>query len=338
MRRLVHGFAVVALALALPLPPPAQAQAHTRPLAIVVHGGAGTLRREAMTPEREAAYHEALGRALDAGYEVLERGGSSLDAVVAAVRILEDAPLFNAGRGAVLNRDGEAELDAAVMDGRNREAGAVASVRTVRNPVELARLVMQQSPHVLLAGAGAEAFAAERNVTLVPNVWFRTPERERQLQDVLRRREDANAAALEPAHRFGTVGAVAIDRHGNLAAATSTGGTTAKHPGRIGDAPLIGAGTYADNAACAVSATGQGEFFIRSVAAHDICALHAYRRLSLAAAAREVVQGKLRTMGAEGGVIALDPEGNVVMEFNTSGMYRGVRTSAGRRETAIFSP
>ena len=313
------------------------------PVAIVIHGGAGVIERSRMTPERAASYRAGLGAALDAGYEVLERGGSSLDAVVAAVRHLEDDPQFNAGRGAVLNQDGDAELDAAIMDGAGPRAGAVAGVHHVRNPIELARLVMDKSPHVLLVAGGAEEFALEQGMVLVPRSYFRTEAREHELQEA--RRAAAARATGKPTTLIalpagllgmGTVGAVALDRAGNLAAATSTGGLTNKHRGRVGDTPLIGAGTYASNDSCAVSGTGEGEYYIRQVVAYDVCALVQYRRMSLAQAVHEVVQVKLRRTGGEGGVIALDRSGNIAMDFNSAGMFRGARDSRGRREIAMY--
>jgi beta-aspartyl-peptidase (threonine type) len=301
-------------------------------VAIAIHGGAGTMSAEQLGPDGGGAYRKALGTALDAGYAVLERGGSSLDAVTAAVRLLEDDPLFNAGRGAVLAHDGTAELDASIMDGRHRRAGAVAGLRHVRNPIELARRVMDASPHVMLSGAGAEEFALEQGFALVPNSYFETPLRRSQLERVLHGR----SAPREELQGLGTVGAVALDRDGNLAAATSTGGMTGKRWGRIGDSPIIGAGTFADNDSCAVSGTGHGEYFIRSVVAYDVCALVAYRGWSLARAAREVVQSKLKERGGDGGVIAIDRGGNVVMEFNGDGMFRAMRDSRGRRSIAIL--
>ena len=301
-------------------------------IALVIHGGAGTIARADMTPDREAAYREGLGAALDAGYAALDRGASSLDAVSTVVRMLEDNPLFNAGKGAVLTHDGYAELDAAIMDGRELRAGAVTGLRHIQHPVDLARAVMEKSPHVMLSGAGAEEFALTQGFQLLPNSWFETPPRRQQLERVLQGRLDG--ARNPPA--LGTVGAVALDRLGNLAAATSTGGMTNKRYGRIGDTPIIGAGTYANNQSCAVSATGSGEFFIRAVVAHDICALVQYKSWPLAKAAQEVVQRKLVALSGDGGVIALDPAGNVAMEFNSEGMFRGVRTANGRREIAIY--
>ena len=311
----------------------AAAAAPPAPVAIVIHGGAGVIERSKMTAEHAAAYRAGLAAALDAGYAVLERGGTSHDAVVAAVRHMEDDPQFNAGRGAVLDEGGDAELDAAIMDGAGPRAGAVAAVYHVKNPIELARLVMDRSPHVLLVGDGAEEFALEQGVALVPRGYFRTEARTRQLEE---ERRAAAARAAGSAGSMGTVGAVALDRTGNLAAATSTGGLSNKHRGRVGDSPLIGAGTYANNESCAVSGTGDGEYFIRQVVAYDVCALVQYRHMALAAAVHEVVQVKLRRTGGEGGVIALDRAGNIAMDYNSAGMFRGARDSRGRREIAIY--
>ncbi len=249
-----------------------------------------------------------------------------------AVKLLEDNPLFNAGRGAVLTHDGDASLDASIMEGRELRAGAVAGLRHVRNPIELARRVMEHSPHVMLVGAGAEEFALEQGMDLVPNSYFETPARRAQLERVLR-------GAVRPPNELsalGTVGAVALDAQGNVAAATSTGGMTNKRWGRVGDSPIIGAGTYANNASCAVSATGHGEFFIRYAVAHDICSLVQYKGWSLERAAREVVQAKLKPAGGDGGIIAVDPGGHVVLEFNSEGMLRGMRDSRGQRLIGIY--
>ena len=328
---LVCGGALLATAA----PTPAQ---EPNLISIAIHGGAGTLPRSEMTADKEALYRAGLEAALDAGYAVLERGGSSLDAVTAAVQLLEENPLFNAGKGAVLNHQGIAELDASIMEGKDRRAGAVAGLRHVRSPIELARKVMENSPHVMLVGDGAEEFALAQGSALVPNEYFLTDARREQLQRKLSRttassqqRREANDLSA-----FGTVGAVARDRNGNLAAATSTGGMTGKRWGRVGDSPIIGAGTYADNASCAVCATGHGEYFIRSVVAYDICAQMAYGKMSLAQSADVVINHKLRQMGGDGGIIAVDSNGNLVLEFNSEGMFRGARSSAGRREVAIY--
>ena len=301
--------------------------------AIAIHGGAGAVPRAALSAEREQRYRTGLAAALDEGYAVLEHGGSSLDAVTKAVRTLEDDPLFNAGHGAALTRDGAAELDAAIMDGRQMRAGAVASVRHVRNPVDLARHVMEKSRHVLLVGAGAEEFALEEGLTLVPNLYFRTAERLEQLQ--FEQRGD-HVSDIVPPTTQGTVGAVARDAAGNLAAATSTGGMTNKRPGRVGDSPIIGAGTYAKNGVCAVSATGHGEYFIRTVAAHHVCAAVEHRGVTLEDAVHELLHEILRALGGDGGLIAIDHAGRIVMDFSTEGMFRGARDSNGRRDIAIY--
>jgi len=289
-------------------------------------------------PRRDAndvqsqAYLASLALALDAGFAILDAGGSSLDAVTTCVRMLEDDPLFNAGRGAALTRDGWAELDAAVMTGANQKAGAVAAVRHIKNPVDLARRVMEKSRHVLLVGPGAEEFALEEGFALAPNLYFRTDERRRQLEQ---EQLGHSVSDLMPTSQ-GTVGAVALDARGDLAAATSTGGMTNKRQGRVGDSPIIGAGTYAKNGVCAVSATGHGEYFIRAVAAYHICAAVEYRGLPLAAAAREAIQDNIGALGGSGGIIAVDARGGLVMEFSTEGMFRGARDSSGRREVAMY--
>lgn len=316
----------------------AQAQS---PTALVIHGGAGVISPDRVTPEREAAIVAALNEALDAGTAVLDAGGSSLEAVVAAVRILEDAPEFNAGRGAVLTHDGHVELDASIMVGDTLDAGAIAGVRGLRHPIEAAVKIMTDSPHVMLSGAGAAEFAREQGLTFMPEDWFITELRAQQLA-VAQGRADAqhqDAAGLDDSpsdNWFSTVGAVALDQHGNLAAATSTGGMTNKRWGRIGDSPIIGAGTYADNRSCAVSATGHGEFFIRHVVAYDICARMRYFGHSLDEAADAVVHGVLAEAGGGGGVIAMDAAGRIVMPFNTEGMYRAARFVDGRRHVALY--
>ncbi len=301
-------------------------------LSIAIHGGAGAVPRSSLSAGRERQYRDGLAAALDLGYATLENGGSSLDAVTAAVRALEDNPLFNAGCGAALTRDGAAELDAAIMEGREQRAGAVAAVRHVKNPIELARRVMEKSRHVLLVGAGAEEFALEEGLALVPNVYFRTEERREQLEA---ERNGRPVSDLVPSSQ-GTVGAVALDAAGDLAAATSTGGMTNKRQGRVGDSPIIGAGTYAKNGVCAVSATGHGEYFIRSVAAYHICAAVEYRGLPLKEAVHELLHRKLRELGGSGGIIALDRSGRIVAEFSTEGMFRGSRDSSGLRQVDIY--
>ncbi len=300
---------------------------------IAIHGGAGTLPRADMTGEREQQYREGLAVALELGANLLERGGSSLDAVTRAVASLEDNALFNAGRGAVFTFEGFNELDASIMDGRTLAAGAVCGVSHIKNPVELARTVMEHSDHVLLCGAGAEDFALGRGFALMPRSYFHTPERWSQLERI--RGGEAQLSALTISH-VGTVGAVALDQAGNLAAATSTGGMTGKRFNRIGDSPLIGAGTYADNRSCAVSATGHGEVFIRAAVAHDICARMRYGRRTLAKAVHEVVLEELPAMHGEGGVIAIDRHGEIVMEFNSEGMFRASRKAGETAQIAIY--
>ena len=299
--------------------------------AIAVHGGAGALAAADLTPDSERAYRSGLERALRAGFGVLGKEGPSLEAVVAAVQVLEDDPLFNAGHGAVLSASGTAELDASLMDGRDLRAGAVTGVRHVRSPIELARRVMEHSPHVMLAGPGAEEFALEQGMLPVPNSHFSTERRRRELERYLQGQAASGDESL-----MGTVGAVACDGRGNLAAATSTGGMTGKRWGRVGDSPIIGAGTYAANDCCAVSATGHGEFFIRAAVAHEIASLMRYRGLSVAAAADEVVMGQLVRMGGSGGVIAVGRDGSIAMPFNSAGMLRGAMDSRGLLVTGLL--
>lgn len=291
--------------------------------------------RAGMTALRESQYRDGLEAALAAGADVLTRGGSSMDAVTAAVVTLEDVPLFNAGRGAVLNGDGEHELDAAVMNGSDHRAGAVAALRTAKNPVLVARAVMESGQHVLLAAAGADAFARKHKLELVPPSYYSTPERVASLERARQRERGVLKGKASAADRHGTVGAVALDRNGNLAAATSTGGLTNKMPGRVGDTPLIGAGTYADNASCAVSATGDGEFFIRTVLAYDVSARMRYAGNSLAVAARAALS-RVAAAGGTGGLIAIDHSGRVALPFNTEGMYRGYLRSDGTFIVKIF--
>jgi beta-aspartyl-peptidase (threonine type) len=290
--------------------------------AIAIHGGAGTLPRGEMSAEAESKYRSGLKEAIDAGFAVLQGGGSSLDAVTRAVVLLEDNPLFNAGKGAVFTLDGRNELDASIMDGSTLKAGAVCGLTRIRNPVQLARAVMEKSEHVMLAAAGAEEFASDQGFSFVPQSYFYTPERWRQLERI--RGGDGGLSALTISH-IGTVGAVALDDRGRLAAATSTGGMTGKRYQRIGDSPIIGAGTYADDRSCAVSATGHGEVFIRLAVAHDICARMRFGGRSIGAAVREVVLGELPPLGGEGGVIAIDARGEIAIEFNSEGMFRASR-------------
>ncbi|NDK38205.1 isoaspartyl peptidase/L-asparaginase [Pseudoxanthomonas gei] len=309
------------------------------PFALVIHGGAGVIERDQLSESEEKSIHADLDAALEAGRRVLADGGSALDAVQAAVVALEELPRFNAGKGSVYNADGRHELDASLMEGHTRRAGAVAGVETIRNPVKLARTVMENSPHVMMISTGAELFAdTQPQIERVPNDWFDTGTRRAQLE-LEQARESAAAHSDAVGLRgkyFGTVGAVALDVHGNLAAATSTGGMTNKRYGRVGDSPLIGAGTWADER-CAVSGTGWGEFFIRNVVAHDIAARMAYRGDSLAVAADAVIMERVPGLGGDGGAIAVDRDGNIAMPFSTTGMYRGWIRPDGSRGTAIFA-
>src|SRR5437588_2307361 len=309
-------------------------------IALAVHGGAGTIERSKMTAEREQEYRSGIEHALRAGRDILDRGGSSLDAVEAAVRVLEDDPDFNAGKGAVFTSAGTNEMDAAIMDGKTLNAGTVASLKHIRNPIVLARLVMEKSGHVMMDGAGAEAFAKENGIELVDQKYFFTQERWDALQKIKaaeknRTGKRGKAFIITDQDRHGTVGAVALDKNGNLAAATSTGGTTNKRPGRVGDTPVIGAGTYANNATCTVSATGDGEYFIRATAARDVAALMEYRGMSLQDAAQAVLD-KVAKLGGSGGLIAIDRQGNVTLPFNTSGMYRGYVDPNGKFVVEIY--
>jgi beta-aspartyl-peptidase (threonine type) len=326
-----------------------QAGERLHPFGFVIHGGAGTIERSSMTPEREAAYRAKLSEALLAGYEVLRKNGAGLDAVVAAINILEDSPLFNAGKGAVFTSAGTNELDASIMDGRTLKAGAVAGVKRIKNPITLARLVMEQSPHVMMTGDGAEAFAKTMGLAFVDPKYFFTESRWLQFQRRKEEEERKNkpqpkphktslsepSAPLIDEKKFGTVGAVCLDRAGNLAAGTSTGGMTYKRFGRVGDSPIIGAGTYADNQSCAVSCTGDGEYFIRAVVAHSVAAMRQYGGKSLKEAADAGLE-KARKLGGEGGLIAIDREGNFSMPFNSSGMYRGFIGPDGKPKTQIY--
>jgi beta-aspartyl-peptidase (threonine type) len=292
-------------------------------ITMVVHGGAGTISRAKMTPERERVYRAALTEALGKGLEILRNRGTALDAVEAAVRVLEDSPLFNAGKGAVFTSEGKNELDASIMDGKTLKAGAVGSVTTVKNPISAARAVMEKSKHVLLAGRGADLFAAEKGLEIVPPEYYFE---QRRWDELLKAKEEQGASVVNPeasAVSFGTVGALALDGEGNLAAGTSTGGLTNKMPGRLGDTPIIGAGTYANNKTCAVSGTGQGEYFMRLLIAYDVSAHMEYEGMSLSDAAEKVIREKLTGLGGTGGLIALDRSGSIAMPFNTEGMYRG---------------
>ena len=320
-----------------------QVMAQDHPVAIVIHGGAGTITPERLSPEAEEAYASVMEEALQVGHAVLAAGGEATDAVLAAIKVMEDADRFNAGRGAVFTSEGTVELDASIMDGKDLNAGAVAGVKTIKNPIEAAFLVLSESPHVMLMGEGAETFAEEHGLEMVENEYFQTEQRREQWKKVQEREEirlDHNSDTLDqdqekkdprgqgseadnPEWKWGTVGCVALDRNGNLAAGTSTGGMTNKRYGRIGDSPIIGAGTYADNKTCGVSSTGHGEYFIRGVIAYDVSAYMKYTNASLQEAVEYVIHEKLTEMGGDGGVIAMDGEGNIVMDFNTPGMFRG---------------
>lgn len=313
-------------------------------LGFVIHGGAGVIRKGSLTPEREKEYRTKLEEATLAGYKALQAGKSGLDAVEIAIRILEDSPLFNAGKGAVFTNEGKNELDASIMNGKTLAAGAVAGLRHVKNPITLARAVMERSVHVMMIADGAEKFAREQGIELVDEKYFWTQPRWDSLQKILQEEKDkagrpkgtSQALAELPSNKFGTVGAVALDKDGNLAAGTSTGGMTNKKFGRVGDVPIIGAGTYANNDSCAVSATGWGEFFIRIGVARDICALMEYRAMPIQPAADLVIKGKLQKLGGDGGIIGLDKFGNIAISFNSEGMYRAYINSAGKPVVEIY--
>lgn len=301
-----------------------------QPIGIVIHGGAGTILKKNMTPEQEAAYEAKLEEAVTTGYAILKNGGESLDAVIAAIQVMEESPLFNAGKGAVFTHEGKNELDASIMNGANLNAGAVSGISRVKSPILLARSVMEDSEHVMLSGAGAETFAEEQGLEMVAPEYFYTERRMNSLKRAIEREKveldhDGQASFYDPFiknSKYGTVGCVALDKNGNLAAGTSTGGMTNKRYNRIGDAPIIGAGTYANNKTCAVSSTGWGEYFIRGVVAYDIAAKMEYQNKSIAEASQEVIQHKLTELGGTGGIIAIDKDGKISMEFNTPGMYR----------------
>ena len=311
---------------------------------IVIHGGAGTILKKNMTDEKEAAYKAKLEEAIRVGYEILKNGGSSLDAVTKTINVMENSELFNAGKGAVFTNEGKNELDASIMDGKTLNAGASAGTTNVKNPIDLARAVMDKSEHVMLSGAGAEKFAEEQGLEIVDPKYFFTQNR----YDALNRIKESEKTQLDhddqqafydpniKDSKFGTVGCAALDKDGNLAAGTSTGGMTNKRWGRIGDAPIIGAGTYANNETCAVSSTGWGEYFIRAMVAHDISALMEYKGLSLEEAARTVIHDKVGGLGGDGGIVAVDKYGNTVMEFNTEGMYRASMNDKGELEVKIY--
>lgn len=312
---------------------------------LVMHGGAGTILKKNMTAEKEQAYRAAMTKALQTGYDALKSGKSSLDAVEVAIHVLEDSPLFNAGKGAVFTHEGKNEMDAAIMDGKTLKAGAIAGVTVIRNPISAARAVMEKSEHVMMAGKGAEDFAKQAGLTIVDPSYFYTEDRWRGLQQALKQdsmktvldhdKKTSKLGTINRDFKFGTVGAVALDKAGNLAAGTSTGGMTNKRYGRIGDAPIIGAGTYANNATAGVSGTGWGEFYIRTVLAYDLSAMMEYQKLSVDQASKKVIE-KMGKLGGDGGLIALDKNGHVAMEFNTAGMYRGTVTEDGKISVEIY--
>lgn len=326
----------------------AQAQEKLQPkYVMVIHGGAGTILKKNMSPEKEAAYTAVLTKALQTGYDALNAGKTSMDAVEATIHIMEDSPLFNAGKGAVFTHEGKNEMDAAMMDGKTLMAGAVAGVTNIKNPISAARAVMEKSEHVMMVGPGAEAFAKQAGLEIVDPKYFYTKERWDGLQKAIQQdsmkavldhdsRKTMKLGTINPDYKFGTVGAVALDQAGNLAAGTSTGGMTNKKYGRVGDAPIIGAGTYANNETAGISCTGWGEFYIRNVVAYDISAMMEYKKMSVAAAAKAAL-AKVAKMGGDGGLIALDREGNVTMPFNTKGMYRGTVTAEGKIEVLIYN-
>lgn len=329
----------------------ATATSSSEKFGLVIHGGAGTILKKNMTDSLERAYRLKLEEATRAGHKILAEGGTSMQAVTAAINIMEDSPLFNAGKGAVFTHDKTNELDASVMDGKTLNAGAVSGVTTIKNPIDLAVAVMERSEHVMLSGKGAEEFAQEQGFSIINPSYFYTERRMRSLENILEKenvaldRDDqakkvsSTTNFVDPFikdEKFGTVGCAALDKYGNLAAGTSTGGMTNKRYNRIGDAPIIGAGTYANNATCAVSSTGWGEYFIRAVVAHDISARMEYKGISLEKAAKEVIQDKLTEMGGTGGIVSIDKEGNVAMEFNTSGMYRASMNAAGDLDVKIY--
>jgi len=353
MKKITHLFKSCIAALALFLGAPVLEAAENNGekksnFALVIHGGAGTILKKNMTDEKEAAYRAKLEEALLAGQAVLSEGGSALDAVVATIIVMENSPLFNAGKGAVFTHEGENEMDASIMDGRDLNAGAVASVMRIKNPITLAREVMENSKHVMLSGSGAEDFAQTRGFELMDPSYFATERRLSQLKKAI---ADENGVVLDhdgdnktslyddpidPERKFGTVGVVALDTDGNIAAGTSTGGMTNKRWKRVGDTPIIGAGTYADNNSCGVSSTGHGEFFIRAAVAYSICARMELQGITLQEAADAVVMDKLVKMGGDGGIVALDKDGNISMTFNTEGMYRGYIKEGGTPVTAIY--
>lgn len=305
--------------------------------AIAIHGGAGTILKSAMTPEKESAYRNILEASLKGGEKILKEGGSAIDAVQESVRIMEDSPLFNAGKGSVFTHEKDHELDASIMEGKERRAGAVAGVKQIKNPILLCREILEKSEHVFLLGKGAEEFATSHGMELVDKSYFHTDFREKQLMEIIDTGKTQLDHSDKAVKKYGTVGAVALDSEGNLASATSTGGITNKRYGRVGDTAIIGSGTYAENGVCAVSGTGWGEYFIRTVAAYEIAALMKYGKLSLREACDTFVHQTIPKIGGDGGVIAIDSQGNICMPFNTEGMYRGMANSKGERRIEIYS-
>ncbi len=307
------------------------------PITLVIHGGAGTILKKNMTAEKEQAYQEKLQEALNAGYSILEKKGTSLEAVTAAIQIMENSPLFNAGKGAVFTNQGKNELDASIMDGNTGKAGAVAGITGIKNPILAALAVMDHSPHVMMSGRGAELFAIEQGLETEDSAYFHTDRRWKSLQRAKKREKKELTYLKEyPDYKFGTVGAVALDHQGNIAAGTSTGGMTNKKWGRVGDSPMVGAGNYANNKTCAISCTGSGEYFIRGVVAYDVSCLMEFKGLDLKAASEEVINKRILEIGGDVGLIGVDAEGNIAMPFNTEGMYRGCKSSDGTEEIAIY--
>ncbi|WP_034042590.1 isoaspartyl peptidase/L-asparaginase family protein [Wocania ichthyoenteri] len=312
---------------------------------IIIHGGAGTILKKNMSSEMETAYKQKLEEAIRIGYDILKNGGTSLEAVTKTINIMEDSPLFNAGKGAVFTNEGTNEHDASIMDGETLNAGASAGTTTVKNPIDLARAIMDKSPHVMLSGKGANTFAKEQGLQIVDPNYFYTERRYKSLQNIKEKEHteldhDTKVSFYDSGikdSKFGTVGCAALDKNGNLAAGTSTGGMTNKRWGRIGDSPIIGAGTYANNSTCAVSSTGWGEYFIRGMVAYDISALMEYKGLSLKEASKEVIQNKLTNLGGTGGIVAIDKNGNMVAEFNTAGMYRATMNDKGELTIGIYN-
>lgn len=343
MRKLLFVAAGILFLVACTEPQNKPESPQTNDFAIIIHGGAGTILKKNMTPEKEKAYKAKLSEAIKVGHEILKNGGTSLEAVEKTIHVMENSPLFNAGKGAVFTHEGANELDASIMDGKTLNAGAIAGVKDIKNPITAAKEVMLNSPHVMLAGAGASQFAKERGLEIVDPKYFFTESRYKSLERVKDREKKKTASATTAFYdadikdsKFGTVGCVALDKNGNIAAGTSTGGMTNKRWNRIGDAPIIGAGTYANNASCGVSSTGWGEYFIRGMVAHDIAALMEYKGLSLKEATTEVIQKKLTNLGGTGGVVALDNKGNMSFEFNTAGMYRASMDDDGNLVVKIY--